>query len=125
MSNWPKLAFTLLPAFIVLFDAGWLLSEQLQPPDRKAIRLVKESTSRKENFSVQQYLYASVYHRRRMGDPVVIEGWEASHQGGSGQVLVRFAYTDFKGRHVATWEVDVDRATITPRDHEAHELSWH
>jgi hypothetical protein len=124
ISNWPKLAFTYLPALIFVFGSGSLLSEQLQPPSHKAIQLVKESSSRKENFNVQQYLYSSVYHREKKGEPIVIEGWEASSQAGGYKVSVRFAYTDMEGRHIAAWEVDVERATVTPINPEAIELSW-
>ncbi len=124
MSNWPKLAFTFLPALIILLDVGLLLNEELQPPTQKAIRLVKESNSRKENFTIQQYLYSSVYHRQKRGEPLKIEGWEASPRAGDDKVSVRFAYTDPYGPHVATWEVDVARSTVTPQNQEAKELSW-
>jgi hypothetical protein len=123
ISNWPKLAFTYLPALIFVFGSGSLLSEQLQPPTNKAIQLVKETSSRKENFTVQQYLYSSVYHRQEKGEPIQIEGWEASNQAGGYKVSVRFAYADMEGRHIATWEVDVERATVTPMNPEAIELS--
>src|SRR5437868_5741106 len=76
--NWTKLAFIVLPLCIVVIDAAILFAEWRQPDSQKAVRFVKESKSRKENFTVQQYLYATIYHRKDKGETVTIEGWSAS-----------------------------------------------
>ncbi len=100
--------------------------EYRQPESEKAIRLVRESKSRKENFTVQQYFYTTVYHRKEKGEPVEIEGWRAAQPGGPGAaVTVEFAYTDERGRASAVWEVDLKSKRITPRNPAADDISWH
>lgn len=123
--NWPILAFILIPALIITVDAVVLVGERLQPDSQKAIRLVKESNSRKENFTVQQYLYTTVYYRARRGEPVVVGGWDASQADGAGRFLVEFSYSDSEGTHVAVWEADLTSATVTAKNDLALDLSWH
>ncbi len=77
-NNWPKLVFILVPVLIVTVDAVVLVHERVQGETEKAIRLVRESSSRKENFTVQQYLYTTVYHRKGRGEAIMIEGWRAT-----------------------------------------------
>ena len=123
--TWPRLVFIVIPVFIISVDAVVLVREQLQPNAQKAIRLVKESNSRKENFTVQQYLYTTVYHRKSQGEPITLEGWRASESGVDGLFLVEFAYADSEGRHFATWEANLLTATVTGKNHDALDLSWH
>jgi hypothetical protein len=124
--SWPKLAFIYMPLLLVAVDSVVLISEYLQPDGEKAIRLVKESKSRKEIFTVQQYLYTTVYFRKNQGEQVTIEGWKVGERITAGAALtVEFSYFDGDGRHVASWEVDVERKKITPTNEEASHLSWH
>jgi hypothetical protein len=122
--NWPRLVFILVPFSIIAVDAVVLVAERLQPDSAKAIRLVKESNSRKENFTVQQYLYATVYHRAENGEPVTIEGWHASVTD-SDSIMVEFRYKDSSGSHVAIWQANLERGTVTAENETAIELSWH
>ncbi|HKY05104.1 MAG TPA: hypothetical protein VJQ56_09445, partial [Blastocatellia bacterium] len=123
---WPVLVFIFVPVSIVAADAAVLWMEYSQPQVDKAIRLVKESKSRKENFTVQQYFYTTVYHRKEKGEAVEIEGWRASQPGGPDTaVTVEFAYTDERGRTSAVWEVDLKAKRITPRNPAADDTSWH
>jgi len=124
--NWPKLVFICVPLLIVAVDAVVLVGERLQPDTQKAIRLVKESNSRKENFTVQQYLYTTVYHRKSNGEAITIEGWRATPSSGpDNSVMVEFSYTDSSGEHLATWEANPKARTVIPKNDVALELSWH
>jgi hypothetical protein len=125
IDHWPRLAFVYLPLLIVAVASTLLLREQLQPATDKAIRLVRESNSRKENFTVQQYLYSTVFYRKRQGEPVEIEGWRATVPPDANEAIVEFSYSDAGGRHVATWQADVKTGQTTPLDGAARELSWH
>jgi len=126
IDNWPKIAFVYLPLLLALGAAAELVRERLQPDTAKAIRLVRESNSRKENFTVQQYLYSTVFYRQRQGEAIQIDGWRADPSGdAAGPILVQFSYSDGGGRHVATWRADVRAGQTTPLDDEARELSWH
>jgi len=126
LDNWPKLALVYLPLLIVTAAATLLVREQLQPETDKAIRLVRESNSRKENFTVQQYLYSTVFYRQRQGEPIRIDGWRAAPAPAStGAIIVEFSYSDGGGPHVATWEADVKAGRTTPLDDAARGLSWH
>ena len=126
VGNWPKLVFIFLPLLILSIDAAILISERLQPETEKAIRLVKESSSRKENFTVQQYLYSTVFYFKKTGEPVTIEGWRAQDEAASnGPIVVEFAYADEAGRHVAAWEANIKEGKVTPLNQAASDLSWH
>ena len=122
--NWPRLVFVLLPLSIITMDAVVLVAEHLQPDSAKAIRLVRESNSRKENFTVQQYLYATLYYRTEHGEPITIEGWHASVVDSDG-IMVEFRYTDSSGSHAAIWQANLERGTVTAENETAVELSWH
>ena len=125
-SNWPRLVFILLPLTIATVDAAVLISEGLETQTARAIRLVKESRSRKENFTVQQYLYTTVYYRKEKGEAIEIHGWRAEQPSEpDAPVTVVFSYSDSKGEHVATWEVDLTSPDVIPQDEAASNLSWH
>ncbi|HVG20229.1 MAG TPA: hypothetical protein VNI02_14360 [Blastocatellia bacterium] len=125
-NNWPRIALLYLPLFIITVDAAVLISDRFQTETEKAIRLVRESTSRKENFTVQQYLYSTVYNRRSNGDPVEIEGWRASEPSGPDMpITVEFSYTDAGGRHTALWGANLREGKVTPQNDAASDLSWH
>ncbi len=121
-ANWHKIALIALPLCVVVASATAMLHDWRQPDSEKAIRLVRESKSRKENFTVQQYLYATVYHRQKQGEPITIEGWQA--QAEAANFLVSFRYTDAAGQRLATWEANLKEAKVTPQNQEAKELSW-
>ena len=124
--TWPKIVFIVLPVMIVAVDAFVLVRERLQPQSEKAIRLVRESNSRKENFTVQQYLYTTVYYRREQGEAIVIEGWRASSPSQpDAPITVEFSYADSSGKHVAIWEVRPGGGAVTAKSEAALDLSWH
>lgn len=124
--NWPRLVFIFVPLLIVMVDAVVLVGERLEPDTEKAIRLVKESNSRKENFTLQQYLYMTVYHRKNNGEAITIDGWRATPSPEAGTpMIVEFSYTDSSGEHVAIWEANLKMGTVTPKNEAALDLSWH
>ncbi|HTG16449.1 MAG TPA: hypothetical protein VK747_14470, partial [Blastocatellia bacterium] len=110
---------------IIVVAGGLMMAEHLQTDADKAIRLVKESSSRKENFTVQQYLYFTVYHRRDQGEAITIEGWRAEPAQPAAPIKVEFSYTDGEGRHIATWEAILQEGKVTPRNETASDISWH
>lgn len=122
--DWPKLVFIFVPLAIVIVDVAVLEIERRQPDTAKAIRLVKESNSRKENFTVQQYLYATLYHRINKGESIVIEGWEAFTTVPAG-MTVEFRYSDTTGPHAANWQADLQGGTVTATNETAVQMSWH
>lgn len=125
LHNWPRLVFACVPLAIIIGAGGLLLAEHFQSDADKAIRLVKESNSRKENFTVQQYLYATVYHRREQGETITIEGWRAGSSEPGAPIKVEFNYSDGKGRHSAAWEASLKEGRVTPRNEIASDISWH
>ena len=126
LDRWPKIAFVYLPLLIIIVVAAVLVRERLQPDTEKAIRVVRESNSRKENFTVQQYLYSTVFYRQRQGEAVEIEGWRATPPPDpAAAIVVQFSYRDAGGQHVATWAADIKAGQATPLDDAARELSWH
>lgn len=125
-NNWPKVALLYLPLFIITVDAAVLISDRFQTEAEKAIRLVRESNSRKENFTVQQYLYSTIYNRRNNGEQVEIEGWRAAEPSDPDlPMAVEFSYTDASGRHTALWGVNLKERKVTPQNEDASGLSWH
>src|SRR5438309_3930046 len=114
--DWPKLVFIVVPIVIVTVDAVIVVRERLRPDAQKAIRLVKESNSRKENFTVQQYLYATAYHRRDNGEAVTIGAWRAESPEPGARFTVDFTYTDSSCNHIATWEADLKDGTVVPKN---------
>lgn len=122
--TWPKLVFIVVPVLIVAADAFVLVRDHLQPQSERAIRLVKESNSRKENFTVQQYLYTTVYYRRDQGEAITIEGWRSTTPSETGgPIVVQFNYSDSSGERVAIWEV-TDQ-TVAAKNEAALDMSWH
>jgi hypothetical protein len=101
------------------------VSEHLQPDTEKAIRLVRESNSRKENFTVQQYLYSTVYYLKGQGEAIEIDGWRATASDLNSLITVEFSYTDKSGHHVALWEARIEEGKVTPINDSARDLSWH
>lgn len=124
--TWPSVVFIILPLSIIAVDAAVLTSEWLQSDAERAVRFVKESPSSKEGFSVQQYLYTTVYYHRTLGDKIEIEGWQAEQSPApQSTVTVRFNYSDADGRHTAVWSVNVRAKNITPQNETSSTLSWH
>lgn len=124
--DWPRLVFIFVPLLIVMVDAIVLVGESQQSDTEKAIRLVRESNSRKENFTLQQYLYTTVYHRQASGETITIEGWRAMlSEGPDPPITVEFSYVDSTGRHVAIWEANLRNGAVTPKNEAALDLSWH
>lgn len=124
LGEWPKIVFAGVPLAIIIVAGGLLITERFQSDAEKAIQLVKESNSRKENFSVQQYLYATIYYRRDQGEPITIEGWRAEPSQSSAPIKVEFVYTDEDGQHAATWEASIREGRVTPRNETASKISW-
>src|ERR1043165_6900930 len=126
LDHWPRIAFIYLPLLIIVVAATVMVREQLQPDTEKAIRLVRESNSRKENFTVQQYLYSTVFYRQRQGEAIQIVGWHASPSDDPAQpLIVEFRYSDGSGQHVAAWQADLKGGQTTPLNDMARDLSWH
>ncbi|HMG34455.1 MAG TPA: hypothetical protein VKM94_10995 [Blastocatellia bacterium] len=124
--RWPKLVLIAVPIIIVLVGAGTRMYESLQPNTKKAIRLVQESNSRKENFTIQQYLYTTVYHRMDRGEAITIDGWHASVRPGSTEEAdVDFVYRDKHGVHVASWSANLTKGSVDAKNDAARDLSWH
>ena len=122
---WPKLVLVGVPLGIIVVAGGLMMAEHLQTDADKAIRLVKESNSRKENFTVQQYLYFTVYHRRDQGEAITIEGWRAEPAQPAAPIKVEFSYTDGDGPHIATWQAILQQGKVTPGNETASDISWH
>lgn len=122
--GWSLWASLLIPLLIIGLDAVVLLHERGQTDGQKALRLVGESRSRKENFTIQQYLYSTVYHRRDRGEDVRIEGWRAGESDSRGVIRVEFSYFEAGVPRVAAWEVDLPLQTATPQNEIAGEMSW-
>lgn len=126
LNNWPKLVFIFVPLIIAAISASVMAIEYLKPDTEKAIRLVKESPSRKEGFSVQQYLYATLYHEKDHGAAIEIAGWRAEPStDANAPIVVVFSYRDQKGWHVARWGVNLEMNKLSPLDEISGDLSWH
>lgn len=124
--SWPRLVFILVPLLIVIVDTVVLVAEHLQSDGDRAIRLVRETSSRKENFSIQQYLYMTIYHRKTSGEPINIDGWRAAAGSVAGApIIVEFRFSDASREHLATWEVDLRSGSVTPKNEAALVLTWH
>jgi hypothetical protein len=123
--NWPRAAFIFIPLIIITANAAALLSEHLQSDAERAIRLVRESNSRKENFTIQQYLYSTVFYRKSRGEAIEIDGWRADSAGANDPITVEFSYTDAAGQRVALWEARLEDNKVIPLNDCARDLSWH
>jgi hypothetical protein len=124
IDNWPKLLLLVVPSAVVILTGSLLLYEHFQSDTEKATRLVKESGSRKERFTVQQYLYSTIYNRKDEGEQITISGWTAAPSS-EGEMRVLFTWSDSEGEHVAEWSANLDRSTVAPRNETARYLSWH
>src|ERR1044072_9858069 len=120
--KWPKLVFVYFPLLIIAVDAAVLVNEHLQPDTQKAIRLVRESSSHKENFTVQQYLYSTVFYLKDHGEAIEIDGWQAAASDPGAPTIVEFSYADAGGHHVAKWEADIRDGKVIPVNDSAREL---
>jgi len=115
-----------VPIIMAVIVAIVLAIEYFQPQPVKAIRMVKESLSRKENFTVQQYLYSTIYFEKDKGKAIEIQGWQAERTNDQGAPFrVDFTYTDETGQHLARWGVDLEKKKVTPLNEMASDLSWH
>ena len=125
-SRWPQLVLIGLPLLAIGFGATVLFAEWRQSDAEKAIRLVRESKSRKENFTVQQYLYATLYHRRDEGEAITITGWKAEPDPASAPstFLVSFVFTDAGRERRAQWQADLREKNVTSMNQDAEDLSW-
>ncbi|MEW6131133.1 MAG: hypothetical protein AB1757_29145 [Acidobacteriota bacterium] len=124
LKNWHKITLIVLPAMIVTISSAALFRDWRQTDSQKAIRLVRESKSRKENFTIQQYLYATVYYYQQNGEAITIEGWRAEPDAAPAQFLISFTYSDSQGTHQALWEANPSTRKVTPKNKEASDLSW-
>ena len=124
VTDWTRFVLIVLPLGIVVFATAVLVVEWRQSDAEKAVRLVRESKSRKENFTVQQYLYATVYHRKARGEALTINGWHAEPETATGVFMVSFTYADANGKHVAVWQANPKEQRITSKNKEADEFSW-
>lgn len=123
--NWPKLVFLYLPLFIIAVDAAVLVYEHRKPDADKAVRLVRESISRKQGFTVQQLLYATVYHRKKNGEAITIEGWHVEPaKDVRSNFVVQFSFADAAGRHTGVWSVNLEKGSVAPQNEMATDLSW-
>lgn len=126
LDKWPILAFILVPLTVAAIDAAVLVTERSQTETEKAVRLVRESKSRKENFTVQQYLYTTVYYRESRGEDVAINGWTAEQPSGSGTpIIVEFSFTERGVRQSARWRVQPGDKNAIPLDEASNDISWH
>lgn len=131
VDRWPSLALIYLPLLLIAVAGTVLILEHRQADTERAIRIVRESNSRKENFTIQQYLYSTVFHRQRLGENIEIEGWRAtpslanSLPDDSASIVVEFSYRDNLGRHDAHWRANLMGDRATPLDDAARDLSWH
>jgi hypothetical protein len=124
IESWPRLLLLIVPSAVLVLTGSLLLYEHFQSDTEKAIRLVKESGSRKERFTVQQYLYSTLYNRKDEGEQITIHGWEAA-RAEAGEMRVVFTYIDSDGEHVAEWSANLDRSSVDPLNETARYLSWH
>jgi hypothetical protein len=124
IENWPKVLLLVVPSAVLVLTGSLLLYEHLQSDTEKAIRLVKESGSRKERFTVQQYLYSTIYNRKDESEQITINGWTAV-PAAEREMRVLFRYSDSGGEHVAEWSANLDRSSVAPQNETARYLSWH
>jgi hypothetical protein len=124
--RWRRFAFVSLAALcIVLTGAAVVFLERPRTETDKAIRLVQESRSRIENFTIQQYLYTTVYKQKDDGEPVTIGGWRAEQPDGPHtKVVVQFGFDTDGTAQVAAWEVDSRSGRVTPTNQVARDWSW-
>jgi hypothetical protein len=114
-----------IPVLVMTMDAAVLIYRGHRPGTDKAISLVQTSSSRIENFTVQQYLYATLFERRTRGDDIVIEGWRAWQEAGNtSSATVEFDFRSNGLLHNAVWGVNLSAETVTATTEDARKLSW-
>jgi hypothetical protein len=114
-----------LPLLVMTTDAAVLVHHGGRPATDKAISLVQTSSSRIENFTVQQYLYATLFESKRRGVQVTIEGWRAwQDHGDEHSAKVEFDFKREGKPHAALWDVDISTDKVTARTEDARNLSW-
>jgi len=122
--RWLRSAILALGALVVAGGAAILIDWPRTETD-KAVRMVRESSSRIENFTIQQYLYTTVYKRKDDGEAIEIDGWRAEQPGGPhAAVTVEFNFSDVSGTHTAVWEVDTGLGRVEPKNQTARDMSW-
>ncbi|HYM00931.1 MAG TPA: hypothetical protein VEZ90_18380 [Blastocatellia bacterium] len=115
----------LVPVLVAAFDAAVIVRRRVEPTTQKAIRIVKESSSPIESFSIEQYLNSTLYYRKDRGSSIQIQGWTALETpGAADEVAVEFAYLEGATRHLADWTVDVRSNRVSSDNAEAAALSW-
>jgi len=113
-----------LPLLVVTIDTAVLIYRGGRTGTDKAVSLVQTSSSRIENFTVQQYLYATVFESRKRGADIIIEGWRAwQSPDDEHSATVEFDFRRDGLLHAAVWEVNVSTETVTARTEEARNLS--
>jgi hypothetical protein len=113
------------PLLVMMVDAVVLIHRGHRSEADKAIALVQTSSSRIENFTVQQYLYATLFERKRLGDDIVIEGWRVWQEPGNrNSATVEFDFRSNGLLHNAAWGVSLSAETVTATTEDARNLSW-
>jgi hypothetical protein len=116
---------TLVPIFIAVTDAAIVLGRRVEPATEKAIRIVKESSSPIESFSIEQYLNGTLYYRGQRDSNVRIQGWTAhTIPEVVGKVSVEFGYSEGATTHLAHWTVNVPTRKVNADNADAAALSW-
>lgn len=125
IGEWPAPILILVPLLIGVADSAILLGRRAEPVPDKAIRLVKESSSPIESFSIQQYLNGTLYYRKERDSSIRIQGWTAhATPEVAGRVSVEFGYSEGAAIHLAHWNVDVATRKVSPDNADAASLSW-
>ena len=120
-----KITLIGLPLLVITMDTAVLLHSRGRRETDKAISLVQTSSSRIENFTVQQYLYATLYEGRKRGASVIIEGWRAwQDPGDEHSATVEFDFKSGGLMRSAVWHVNISTKGVTARTEEARNLSW-
>jgi hypothetical protein len=121
----PKAGLIAVPLLIATVDASVVVYRRTRPDTDKAIRLVQGSSSRIENFTVKQYIYATLFDNMGKDSNITIDGWRAERQTGRERsVRVQFRFTKDGIAREATWEVDLSEDKVIPTNEDAWNLSW-
>jgi len=117
------LALIALTLITVIVHASVAIYRRGQPRTALAIRMVQGSSSRIENFTVQQYIYAAAVDNEEKGSGVANAGWQA--EDNEGLMTVEFSFANGGRPHRAVWAVDLAAGEVTPQNNEAVNLSWY
>lgn len=121
--TWASVVLVLVPLLIACIDVASLLRRHVEPPTKRAIWAVKDSSSRIESFSVQQYLYSTLYQGNESGAKLQVVGWSANARD-QRVTEVEFAYSEGAASHTARWSVDGATGRVQPENDDARNLSW-